>query len=264
MYPIVFSIGAFQLHSYGVMAAAGFLLASWVLSRNCRYAGITADQASNMLLISLISGIAGARIFYVVQFFHQFRSDLWRIFRIDQGGLVFYGGLLFALVWLWVYSRCKKIDFVRSLDLFTPAIAIAHFCGRIGCFLHGCCFGAPTRMPWGVVYPAGSIPFARYGSQALHPVQLYEAAGSLVLTALYIFLLRKAPRGVVLSAYMILYGGMRFLDELVRGDNPRVLWGMTPAQLIGVVFVPCGIGFMLYFLKKAGKDGGKSIQNQHS
>lgn len=251
MYPIVFTAGAFQLHSYGVMAAAGFLLASLVLARNCRFAGITGDQASNMLLISLISGIAGARIFYVVQFFHQFRNDFWRVFRIDQGGLVFYGGLIFALVWLWGYSRWKKLDFVRVLDLFTPAIAIAHFCGRIGCFLHGCCFGAPTTLPWGVVYPAGSLPFARYGDLALHPVQLYEAAGSLLLTAVYILLLRKMPRGVTMSAYMILYGTMRFLDEMVRGDNPRVLLGMTPAQVIGVVFVPCGILFMLYFVRKA-------------
>ena len=259
MYPVVFTIGSFSLHSYGVMAAAGFLLASWVLAKNCRYAGITADQASNMLLVSLISGIAGARIFYVVQFFHQFRGDLWRVFRIDQGGLVFYGGLLFALLWLWIYSKCRKIDFVRVLDLFAPAIAIAHFCGRVGCFLHGCCFGAPTTVPWGVVYPEGSIPFMRYGAQALHPVQLYEAVGSLLLTALYILLLRKAPRGITVSAYMIIYGVMRFADELVRGDNPKVLLGMTPAQVIGAVIVPCSIGFMLYFLKKVGKNGGKSV-----
>ena len=249
MIPILFHIGSFPVRSYGVMAAIGFLLGCWMVNWNRRIAGMTADQASTSLLTAMIAGIVGARIFYVVQFFHQYRDHLWRIIRIDQGGLVFYGGFLLAIASLWVFARRQKLDIVRILDAYTPAIALAHACGRIGCFLNGCCYGKPTELFWGVRYPAGSEAALRYPGEALHPVQLYEAGGQFLLCFLYFYLVRHTRRGVAMSCYLIFYGTFRFLNELLRGDNPRVFELFTPAQLIGLAIIPAGVLLLVHFLR---------------
>lgn len=249
MHPILFQIGGFSLRSYGLMAAIGFLAAAWLIGRNRDCAKLSSDQASTLLFIAMIAGLVGARIFYIVQFFDQYRNHLWRIVRIDQGGLVFYGGFLLAIVALWIYARWMKLDIVRILDICTPAIALAHACGRIGCFLNGCCYGKPTELFWGVHYPAGSEAALRYPGAALHPVQLYEAGGQFLLTFLYFHLVRRAPRGVAMSCYLIFYGTFRFLNELLRGDNPRMFDLFTPAQLIGLAIIPAGVLLLVYFLR---------------
>lgn len=249
MHPILLQIGGFSLRSYGLMAAIGFLAAAWLLGKNRSYAKMSADQTSAALFIAMIAGIVGARIFYVVQFFDQYRNHLWRIIRIDQGGLVFYGGFLLAIAALWFYAHRQKLDIVRILDVCTPALALAHACGRVGCFLNGCCYGKPTELFWGVRYPAGSEAALRYPGAALHPVQLYEAGGQLLLTFLYFYLVRRAPRGVAMSCYLIFYGTFRFLNELLRGDNPRVFELFTPAQLIGLAIIPAGVVLLVYFLR---------------
>ncbi len=249
MHPILLQIGGFSLRSYGLMAAIGFLAAAWLLGKNRSYAKMSADQASASLFIAMIAGLVGARIFYVVQFFDQYRNHLWRIIRIDQGGLVFYGGFLLAIASLWVFACRRKLDIVRILDAYTPAIALAHVCGRIGCFLNGCCYGRPTGLFLGVRYPAGSEASLRCPDVALHPVQLYEAGGQFLLMFLYLYLLRRAPRGVAMSCYLIFYGTFRFLNELLRGDNPRVFELFTPAQLIGLAIIPAGVLLLVYFLR---------------
>jgi len=246
MYPVFLQIGNFTVYWYGVMAAVGFLLGCILVQWNRKYAGMTSDQASNTMLIAIVAGVAGARLFYVIQFHEYYEDDLWGIFRIDRGGLVFYGGFLLALFSLLVYCRRAKLDMVRVLDVFAPAIALAHACGRIGCFTKGCCFGRPAEHFWGVVYPAGSAPFLRYGDRALHAVQLYEAAENVLVCALMLVLLRKGRRGIAMSAYLATYGVLRFINETFRGDNPH-LAGFTPAQWIGLGMVPAGILLGVWF-----------------
>ncbi len=253
MHPIFFSIGSFTVRFYGVMAALGFLVAMLLVRVNRRYANLTADQAVNMVMFCMISGVIGARIFYVIQNWHYYRTHMFSMVRIDQGGLVFYGGFILAVLVLISYARRIKADWVRVCDVFTPALAFAHALGRIGCFLNGCCFGKPAEgCFWAVVYPAGSEPFRRYGALPLHPVQLYEAGLNILLGLLLWFLLRHTRRGVTMSVYVLAYGLLRFLDEFFRGDHTRLLEGFTPAQVIGFGLIPLGVVFTLYFsLRKA-------------
>ena len=155
---------------------------------------------------------------------------------------------------LWLTEEeIKKIDTILLFDAMTPAMAIGHACGRIGCFLQGCCFGSPTTF-LGVRYPAASEAVYKYGNVAVHPVQLYEAAANLVAFYFFFRLVRNCKRGVAMSSYLIYYGVTRFLIELMRGDNPH-LWGLfTPAQLIGLVLIPTGVFLLLYFKKNAAKN----------
>lgn len=253
MHPIAFEIGSVSVRYYGVMAAIGFLLASAVISWNRKYADMNRDQANAMVLLVMISGVVGARIFYVIQFYRQFESNFWSIFRIDRGGLVFYGGFFLAIAAAMVYCRMQKLDIARVFDIFTPALALGHAMGRIGCFLNGCCYGKPTEICLGMAYPPGSDPFRRYGAATLHPVQLYEAAINLVIFAAMMWIVRRGKRGMAIGAYLAIYGVIRFTDEFLRGDHQRYWNGLTAAQVIGLILVPIGVGVMIH-MNRRGKE----------
>ena len=247
MYPIAFEIGSLSIRWYGVMAAVGFLAAAWLLDRNRRFAGLTKDQCSTILLLGLICGILGARIVYVVQFFKFYRDDLWRIVRIDQGGLVFYGGFILALLVIVGYTLKRKLDPVRVFDVMAPSMALAHCCGRIGCFLNGCCYGRATTAFWGVTPPAGSELALRVGCVPLHPVQLVEAGENFLLCLLYCRMLRKGvKRGIVLGTFFTAYGVLRFFNELLRGDNV-LYFHLTLGQWVSLLLIPAGIGLLVWF-----------------
>lgn len=265
MHPIFFSIGPLTIRWYGVMAAIGFLLAALFLNLNRKRAGMNENQASALLFIAIISGVAGSRIFYVIQNWAQFRGDFWEIFRIDHGGLVFYGGFFLAICALAIYCRNTKLDIIRVLDVFSPALAIGHAMGRIGCFLNGCCYGKVTYSWIGIHYPEGSAPALKYSGAPLHPVQLYESFGNILLAAFLLCVLRRAKRGITLGAYITLYGIMRFIDEFFRGDHSYdQLWlgGLTPAQTIGLLLIPAGIFTLIYFLRRHDDENNKIDDKQ--
>lgn len=249
MEPIAFQIGALTIRWYGVMAALGFIVAMFLLEFNRRFANVSKDQCSTLLFLAMITGVLGARIFYVIQFFHYYRDDLWSVIRIDQGGLVFYGGFLLAFFSVVLYSWKKKLDIIRILDFFVPALTAAHGLGRIGCFLNGCCYGRATDAWWGIKAPAGSVLEMSAGTLPLHPVQLLEAGENFLLCAFFCWLLRKTKRGIVISVYLIIYGVIRFFNETLRGDN--VLYaGLTPAQWIGILLCTGGAILLYHFSRK--------------
>ena len=270
MHSIAFQIGRLSIHWYGIFIALGFLAALAVLQYKRKYANMTPDQIFDIGIIAVVGGVIGARIFYVIEFRHQFSGNLLKIFRIDQGGLVFYGGFLLVLVILWLYSRWKKLSIARIFDIYGPAMALGHAFGRIGCFMQGCCFGRPAQHG-GVAFPAGSAPALKYPdfattkiaengqtficSLSLHPVQLYESAANLLLCIALLLLFRKVKKvGQIAASYFIGYGLIRFSLEFLRGDHTDSILGMTPAQFLGIfIMIPCGIFFYLYF-GKYGED----------
>lgn len=250
MHPIAFTLGPLTVRWYGVMAAVGFLMAVMFIQFNRKEAKLTSDQASNMIFIAMISGVLGSRIFYVIQFWEQFRDNWADIVRIDKGGLVFFGGFILALISLYTYCRKIKVDFIKVFDIMTPAMTIGHACGRIGCFLNGCCFGTVTKSWFGVTYPLYSEPYMRYPGAALHPVQLYEAFFNIVTCGVMFFLVRKVRyKGVPTGAYFISYGVLRFIIEFFRGDNAKI-FGLTIAQYIGIGVIIMGTIFLVYGLKR--------------
>lgn len=259
MHPILLQLNFITIRSYGLMAAIGFLLGCLMINLNRQYAKMSSDQAFTSLFTAMIAGIIGARIFYVIQFFEKYQHQLWQIIRIDQGGLVFYGGFILAIAAQIVFCRMQKLDLLRVLDIYTPAMAIAHACGRVGCFLNGCCYGTPTALKIGVHYPSESEAYMRYPGQALHPVQLYETIEMLLFTGLFFYLVRHTKRGVAMSCYFAIYGVLRFINELFRGDNNRAFGLFTPAQMIGLVLIPLGISLAIYFSLR--KDESKEITN---
>ncbi len=263
MHEIAFTVGKLSIHWYGVFVALAFVVAMSTLLIERKRAGITPDNVFDLALIAIFGGVFGARLFYVVQFFHQFRDNPVDIIRIDKGGLVFYGGFIIALATVMIYCKWKKLPMLKVLDIYAPAVAFGHVFGRIGCFLQGCCFGKPAGSGWpGVVFPAGSAPAARYPanpadlysvtrtvseSMPLIPVQLYEAFCNLLIGILLIWLLRKVKRpGGVAVIYLAAYAVMRFSMEFLRGDHTDHIGMFTPSQAVAL-FVMLPVAAVLFW-----------------
>ena len=252
MHPIAFKIGTVTIYWYGIMAAIGFVSALLMLSLNRKHADMTNDQISDIALYGMLGGILGARTFYVIQFWEQFKYNLIEIVRIDHGGLVFYGGLICSTIVIMGFCLIKKIRILNVLDIFAPALCIGHAFGRIGCFINGCCFGKPSDFFLAVKYPEGSVPCKAYPEMSLHPVQLYEAFSNVILAVIFYFLIKKLKPGQTASIYLVTYGILRFCLELFRGDHKNFIFGIfTPAQFIGILIVIMGICLYAYSSRKS-------------
>jgi phosphatidylglycerol:prolipoprotein diacylglycerol transferase len=283
MHQIAFKLGPITVHWYGIMVALGFLAATGIMQWKRKYANLKTENVSDITLYSMIAGIVGARIFYVIEFWSKDFSGrpILEIFRIDKGGLVFYGGFICALVTMILYCRWKKLPIFRVLDLASPAIALGHALGRVGCFLNGCCFGKVCNQSLGAVYPPGTAPAIKYPdydhaetilvkgqalvhyfSQHLHPVQLYETTGNIIICIVLLLMMKRLKTGQVAALYVFLYGVLRFVDEFFRGDHTDYFMGVfTPAQTIGLVLIPVGIIAFCYFRLRKDPDEQTSVEN---
>lgn len=282
------------IHSFGVMVALGFLAALWVALERGRREKLAETVIWDVWTVALISGVAGARLLYVIEHWDFFRGNRWQMLAVWQGGLVWYGGLGAALLTGVLYLRYRRQPMLRMMDAVTPAAMVGLAFGRIGCFLNGCCFGRPTDLPWGVSFPkfGGSGQFhsalaqrfspafdhqvATLGldpgmpaSDAVHPTQLYSSAAALIifllLTAYYP---RRKRCGEVFWLMLVLYGIARFLVEALR-TNTTVWMGLSLAQVMSLVTVPFALGFFLHSRRQAvgvaqeGKDSISSKGKSH-
>ncbi|MGD9873945.1 MAG: prolipoprotein diacylglyceryl transferase [Kiritimatiellia bacterium] len=253
MHQICFYIGSRPIYWYGVMVALGFLLATAHWSWLARRSRLPQGFGSNLAFFIMISGILGARVAYVLANIPYFAKNPLHIFRVDEGGLVFYGGFFGALIAVIIMARVQKMPVWALGDLAITGVPLGHALGRVGCFLNGCCYGIPTGCPLGVRYPAGSPPDLMHPGLHLHPVQLYETAGNLALYSLLLWLyLRGRKNGTTVALYFILYPLLRFGMEFFRGDERLHGMGLTVAQLVSAIMLVAGIIIMILRYDKPG------------
>jgi phosphatidylglycerol:prolipoprotein diacylglycerol transferase len=250
MRPILFDWGPIVIHTYGFFVALAVLAALVLMRQAAPREGWSREDASDFVLGAALSGFLGARILYVLQHATYYTGSPLEIFRIWEGGLVFYGGLVGGLLFVGVFARRKRCPYWQATDFLMPYGLLAHAVGRIGCFLNGCCYGLPARLPWAVSYPFLPHP--------VHPVQLYEALFNL---ASFLFLSsyhrRKRFHGETTLAYFVLYGTGRFFLERYRGDNPLFLAELTLPQILSVLVVAStALVYFAYFRKHAAREDG--------
>jgi phosphatidylglycerol:prolipoprotein diacylglycerol transferase len=235
MHPIIAKIGPLYVYSYGMMVAIGFALATLLAYRHAADFGINKDRIIDLGIVMLISGIVGARIVYVALNFQYYMRNPLEVVNLTKGGLVWYGAFIFGLIAAILFAKRTKISFWTGADLYAPYIALAQAFGRIGCFLNGCCYGgaSPDGFVLGVLFPGESAP--RY------PAQVFSAIALLIIFAiLKIWQKRRHFAGEIFLGYGLLYSMKRFGMEFLRGDNPKILYGLTVSQLTSVIiFVVC-------------------------
>ncbi len=237
MYPVLFRLGEFEISSFGVLVALASLVAWQIFTREARIAGIP-DKASDLALYAIFGGFAGAKLLWAFEHLHE-QPFLDLVF--SRGGLSWFGGFVGGVGTGAALILRSRLPLVATLSAATPALAIGHLIGRIGCFLVGDDYGRPSSLPWAVAFPLGLPPVF----EPVHPTQLYEAVW---LAGLAWLLIRWRRTGVVdaevIGRYLVASAGFRFVLEFIR-MNARVALGMTMAQWISAGVVLTGLAILV-------------------
>lgn len=262
MKSICLSLGPITIHWYGVMMALGFLagLANWTWL--AKHAGRSRAFASDLLFWIMIGGLAGARILYVVTNPVDYVVDPIAIFKIWEGGLVYYGGFLGGITAVYLLSRRLDEPFWRLADFTVTSLPVAHALGRIGCLFNGCCYGKPTTHAPSIQFPADSLPWYNQHVEGLiprdapaslpvHPVQIYEALANLLIFAFLILLFRRPHRdGSISAAYLLSYPVARFALELLRGDDRLEVGSFSISQFVSLILFIAGLILLIHTRRK--------------
>ena len=260
MLPYLVDFGFIKIPTYGVMIASAYIVSYYYLLKRARDYKINEKEVSDIVFYTIVFGFIGAKIFYIITFFNyfgtNFKTRIINTFSLDniRAGFVFYGGFIFATVFVYLYSKKKKLDFLKIGDFLAPAIALAHSIGRIGCFSAGCCHGAPTQSIFGVRFtnPMCDVSPELIGVK-IHPTQLYESVGNFAIFLILNYVSKKNTQrnGFVLFLYFMSYSILRFIVEFFRGDDrgSKIL-GFSQAQFISIIVFLISI----YFIFKYGKE----------
>jgi phosphatidylglycerol:prolipoprotein diacylglycerol transferase len=223
----------------------------------------------DVALVTVISAILGAKVFHTLfeakghelqdgshahGLLDLLRDDPFHWARLFDPGYVFYGGLLGATLFLYIFLKRQDFKDIGAFgDYAAPGLSLGYFVGRLGCFFGGCCHGTATDLPWAVTYP--NPPLASLGP--IHPVQLYEAAFGLfafVAVLLLYFYRRRRFGGELFALFMVTYALSRFFFEFYRGDSDRGTWllSLSTSQWIALLVLPATV-YLWWRAKKAAE-----------
>jgi phosphatidylglycerol:prolipoprotein diacylglycerol transferase len=256
VHPILFHLGSFPIHSYGVMIALAFLAGLWTATLRARREKISGEVIADVTLWLMVGGIIGARIVYVATYWREEFADqsISEIFMIQHGGLVYYGGLIGAMIAGMIYIRWKKLPLWKIADVLAPSCALGNVFGRIGCLLNGCCYGRACSLPWAISFPPGN-PLGS-PTYPVHPTEIYDA---LLNFGVYLFLAwlfrRKKFDGQIFATYLLCYAVTRSFVEYFRGDYTNLHYhlGLTPAQWISVPIFVTGLALAAVLSRREAK-----------
>lgn len=260
IYPLKFQLGPLEITGFGLMMMAAFLTSGWVMERELERRHLAGDYAWSIIVAGAIGGIVGAKLWYWG--LHHETSAL-----LSRSGLVWYGGFIGGVVAVIVNGWRLKVPTRFTAELTAPALAVGYALGRVGCFLVQDDYGRPTDLPWGLRFPEGVPPTtaqnlaASFGVEippdtspfevlAVHPTQLYEVA-TMLFAFWILWRLRAHQRatGWLFGAYLSMAGAERFLVEIVRAKDDRLLGPLTLAQLASVIVIAVGGAILVRFGK---------------
>jgi len=248
--PILLQLGPLAIRWYGLMYVVGIIVGVQAALPYARSLGITDDQVWSVLGPCIVAGLVGGRLYYVVQQpLGPFIAQPWRIIATWEGGMAFYGAIGAVFLTLWYMCRREKIPFWRMLDAAAIFAAVGQAFGRIGNIINGDILGAPTSLPWGVIYVNGNS-FAPSHSIAYQPAAAYELICDLILIAV-LFTLRHRLKtsGLLATIYFIGYALTQFLVFFLRDSEPVVGFGLKQAQLTSIVVFLIALAIGTYRLR---------------
>lgn len=253
--PVAFSIGNFHVYWYGIIIAAGFLLALIYASFSCKKMNIDINHLFDVVIVGLIAGVIFARLFYVVFYpGDKYWKNPLEIFQIHDGGLAIYGGIIGAVVFGSLMAKLRKLKVTAVLDIAALGFLIGQCVGRWGNFINQEAFGSATELPWGM----HSENTAAVVDGNVHPCFLYESLLCLLGFVLLHFFTRRFRRydGQTFLLYIVWYGACRFFIEGLRTDSLIIPGtGLRVSQVIAAACVVAGIILLVLFRHRTSLTG---------
>jgi phosphatidylglycerol:prolipoprotein diacylglycerol transferase len=261
VHPVLFTVGPFALRSYGLLLALSFFLGILLAGRRVKRMGGDPAKVVDLAVVIIVASIIGSRFLYVIFHWREFAGSPLEIinpFSNPQGigiaGLSMDGGLVLAVVAGLLFLRLTKQPVLATLDALAPSFALGIILTRIGCFLNGCCFGTPCSGPLCVVFPEDSLAGWIYPHTPLHPAQLYNALGGLIMLVMLLRLERhKTFSGFTFFLALVFYGLLRGLVDFFRHFEAGVILfrvaklPITINQGISLVMMILALIFFLRF-----------------
>jgi phosphatidylglycerol:prolipoprotein diacylglycerol transferase len=268
MHPVFFSfpqfeilgrtLGPLHIHAYGVMLAVAFLFGLALLVKEGRRYSFSSDDMLDMTIYIIISSIIGARILYILLSFGDYSANPLGALKIYEGGLSQHGGVIGGFAGLALFGWRKKYSIAALCDAAAPPLVLGSAVARWGCFLNGCCYGAPWNGPFAMVFPSLGDGLPR------HPAMLYDSFLHFALLGA-LFALRRFKRkdGDMLAFYLVGFAILRFITEIFRSGSTgiAVIGSITMAQLVSFPLIAVGIYIYLRPAKAAAAHPAKKNKN---
>ncbi|MDD3193304.1 MAG: prolipoprotein diacylglyceryl transferase [Oscillospiraceae bacterium] len=273
--PDAFSIGGLTVKWYGVIFACAFLLGTLYVLRRTKKFGLDSDRVMDVLLGAIVCGVIGARIYYVAFSWDMYKDNLIDVFKVWNGGIGIYGGIIGAVLGGWALCKWRKVRFLPMLDLCSAGLILAQAIGRWGNFVNAEAFGSATTAPWRMTSEyaggVGSTQIQRYlaaltsaeidamgGIDAIgvHPTFFYESLWCLLGFFLLMWMTKRRKfDGQMILVYTMWYGAERFIVEGLRTDS-LMIGNLRVSQVLGIVSAIAALVVMLVVLqkKKASND----------
>jgi len=247
MYPTLFKLGNFSIKSYWAFMILGVILGGVVICWQAKKQNLNFHRAIHLIIITIISGFIGSRLGHVFLNFNFYQKDLVKILQFWKGGLSWQGAFIFGFLAILWFLRNDKKNLGKWLDVIILGMLLGHSIGRIGCFLHGCCYGRVSNVPWAIKFPILGDNLLR------HPTQLYESFGYLLIFLLLYFYSQRIrlKNGSLFFIGAIFHSLARFIIEYFRYNTDFIYQGkiwystLSYAQLTDLVVIIIGL-FILF------------------
>lgn len=246
--PVIFHLGGFELRWYGLAIMLAIVAAVLITAHQGKKKGIDSGEIYSLAIWVVISGVVGARLFHVIDYFGYYMSNPSQILQFQ--GLAIWGALGGGGLALILYVRIRHLPLGRLVDALAPGLLVAHIIGRFGCIINGDAYGGVTSLPWAFIYtnPGASIPGNLFGLPT-HPYPVYEIIWNAIALIIILRLGRHFKKdGLVFLSYLSLYSLGRFVLTFVRQEN-QFLWGLQQAQIIALLTFVISLIAMIYFTK---------------
>jgi len=255
--PVLFRIGPLAIYWYGVLIVSGAMLAAHIASLLSRRNGHDPEIAWNLLLVCLLTGVIGARIYHIISSWGYYRAHPGEMFGLQMSGFGIFGAFLGGLFGVWAFTRYHKLRFLEWADYASPGLLLAQAIGRWGNYFNQELYGYPTDLPWGIyIAPQHRLPGLE-AFERFHPTFFYESllnfAGFLILFHLARNWRKDRLYGDILFAYAIIYPVIRFFIEFQRPDAWKI-GGVPAAQWVSVGLVVL-FGSLMLIRRKLRRPG---------
>ncbi len=263
---IALGVGNVGVHWYGLIIAFAIITSYFIFIRpNIYRIGATEEKLSNLILLLIVFGIIGARLVYVLQNTQYYFTNPVQILAVWNGGMSIHGALLFGVIIIAVWAKKNKINILKLLDVFAPAVIFSMALGRLGNFYNHELVGVPTSVLWKMYVPSTYRPVEFININFFHPVFLYEMILDLLVLAILLWVSKnKHPKpGIIFLLFVGLYSIVRFIVEFWRYNEVHYFWGLSLAQIASVILIMLSaVG--IYFLQKKTPDAINPITPQKS